>query len=388
MTTVDYYHTFEERCWLQHTRYVHGHIINKSDGFLGGVRHMTPSGICRCFSIDDADVTAHLSALRREADSLDAVLLTLGVDACSHLTRHIRRSINGELICDQVLHRVRFSIGSGSHSLSVEIVGSTADLDRSILQDNLTRLRRWRRSLENTRSDERRASSVILDHECSGVLVTMLMGYLLEGDRVASNTSFAVQHCAGKRFSLPLFVTDVLDAAGPIQVARDEEGTVPAKRISLVQAGQFNTVLTDMSSSSALGITNNGRSRSAGYQFVPTPRLTNVDVGDGADSLESLLSSQPDALYIEGMAGAAVDVASGIIHLNGVMGTRFRRGEVVDSVAAPGLSLEIRDFLVRLAGLGKRDRWSCRPMGKGRPLQNCEIGYRCPQLMLDLKGLP
>lgn len=103
---------------------------------------------------------------------------------------------------------------------------------------------------------------------------------------------------------------------------------------------------------------------------------------------EDTSAKEPDALYIEGMAGAAVDVASGIIHLNGVLGSRFRRGEVVDSVAAPGLSLEIRDFIARLAGLGKRDRWSCRPMGKGRPLQNCEIGYRSPQLMLDLKGLP
>ncbi len=377
---------FEERIWSRSTRFAGGRVTAQSAGFVGGVRTLQDrTAHCVSETLADTDRQAHLDALGEEANRVSRLLGRLPVEACTHRLSRTMRSINGEPICDSMLHRVRVQTGVGQRGLQLDYVANPAEFDFASVEAALARLARWARAL---RSAERPAvvsyPSVILDNECSGVLVTMLLGYFLEGDRVAAGTSFMVHHCSGLAFSLPLTATDVLQDSAPVQSLRDEEGTPSARRVVLVDRGRFREHLTDRASARRLGEANNGRCRSAGYQYVPTPRLTNVEVDDGTSTLAELIADTDDGIYLEGMAGAAVDVASGVIHLNGVLGSRIRGGEITGWVAQPGISLEIRRFIAGLAGLGRRSAWSCRAMGKGRPLQNCLIGYRSPQLALDL----
>ena len=98
---------FEERIWSRSTRFAGGRVTAQSAGFVGGVRTLQDrTAHCVSETLADTDRQAHLDALGEEANRVSRLLGRLPVEACTHRLSRTMRSINGEPICDSMLHRV------------------------------------------------------------------------------------------------------------------------------------------------------------------------------------------------------------------------------------------------------------------------------------------
>lgn len=226
-------------------------------------------------------------------------------------------------------------------------------------------------------------NSIVLDSESAGLITSMVVGYLFEGDRISSSTSYLFNH--KKRFIVnPLLtISDTLDESLPIYYEYDEEGVKAKKNVILLDHGVSKDFITDRLSAKLLGVNNTGRCRSEDYRFTPFPRIGNIVTKNGTNTLSETFKEVNNAVYYTGISGAAVDVASGVIHANFYVGYLIENGEITCPIGNVSLSINIFDFIKNIKIIGNDDFTSFRIMGKSRPLQNNYIGFRSPHLALE-----
>ena len=131
---------FEERIWSRSTRFAGGRVTAQSAGFVGGVRTLQDrTAHCVSETLADTDRQAYLDALGEEANRVSRLLGRLPVEACTHRLSRTMRSINGEPICDSMLHRVRVQTGVGQRGLQLDYVANPAEFDFASVEAALAR---------------------------------------------------------------------------------------------------------------------------------------------------------------------------------------------------------------------------------------------------------
>lgn len=230
-------------------------------------------------------------------------------------------------------------------------------------------------------------SSIIFDKEASGLIMAMIIGYFFEGDRVASNTSYFFNNIEKFSMNIPLSVYDELKPNLPVYFEYDQEGIQANRKVCLIKNGKINSYLTDKYFAKKLGTENNGRSRSQDYRTIPFPRITNVIVKKGNISFSQLVSNTECGIYCVGISGVAIDVASGVIHINCLIGYQVRNRKLIDDVIlkGPSFSFEIFDFLKKIKYICDKYEIGYRIMGKGRPIQNTLVGFSSPEICLAVE---
>jgi predicted Zn-dependent protease len=293
--------------------------------------------------------------------------------------------VNEKVSESSLIHLIEIR-NSGNRNLFTNYYTKDLKLDMAVIRDSVSRLQELAKDDQTAREESNQWPAIILDSEVAGAFISMLIGYLFEGNRTASKTSYFFNHIERYDPQIPITIHDTLKEFYPVDYSFDHEGTPAVKDIKLIEAGEVKSHLTDLESSSKLNIKNNGRARSQDYRNIPSPRATNVVVETGEITLAQMLADTKDGIYCVGMSGAAIDAASGIIHLNCQIGYRIVNGAKVYSVKEPGLSFEVFDFMNSICSLGNDESIGYRLMGKGRPLQNCLIGFRSPSIKLERRN--
>jgi hypothetical protein len=165
---------------------------------------------------------------------------------------------------------------------------------------------------------------VLLTAGTGGVLVHELIGHLAEADVVEKSSPLASLGGATITTDALDVVDDPLrfDLAGAFD--RDDEGAA-AEAIPIVAAGRFEHFLCDRNGGQRLG-TEAGRGRRASFSRPPIARMSNLVVGCGEASPESLESDLDHGLLVTRLGGATVDPLSCRTVVRVERGWEIRRG--------------------------------------------------------------
>ncbi|MDR1466898.1 MAG: hypothetical protein LBI55_00520 [Oscillospiraceae bacterium] len=228
-------------------------------------------------------------------------------------------------------------------------------------------------------------SKIVFDKEASGVIIAMIIGYFFEGNRVASNTSYFFNHIEKFSTNVSINIYDELRCDLPVYFEYDQEGIKANKKVFLIKDGKIGSCLTDINSSAKLNVENNGRSRSQDYRTIPSPRITNIVVEKGNINFNQMISTIERGIYCTGVSGVALDAASGIIHVNCLLGYQIKDKKLNSDIIIkePGFSFEVFDFLKNIIHTCDESGVGYRIMGKGRPMQNTLVGFSSPEICLE-----
>jgi|GEM_PF-4435784 len=286
-----------------------------------------------------------------------------------------------------MIHLLEIRNNRDNNNLFTNYYSKGLELDTNAIIESTVKLQGLINDDQKAKEDNRQWSVIILDSEVAGAFISMLIGYLFEGNRTASKTSYFFNHIDRYQPQISITIHDTLKESYPVNYIYDHEGTVAEPDILLIDSGTVKSHLTDLESARKLNVKNNGRSRSQDYRNIPSPRATNVVVDPSERTLSQMLHETKDGIYCVGMSGAAIDAASGIIHLNCQIGYYIKNGVKESIIKEPGLSFEVFDFMNSICSLGNDQSIGYRFMGKGRPLQNCLIGYCSPSIKLERRDV-
>jgi len=128
----------------------------------------------------------------------------------------------------------------------------------------------------------------------------------------------------------------------------DDEG-VPCRDKTMVEAGILKGYLFDIVSASKAGTvsTGNGFRASVGSPARATP--TQLVLGAGEESIESLVAGVEEGLYVAGFMGRGIDPVSGRLSA-AALGARIRSGRIAEPVTGVTISGHLDDFLSSIDG--------------------------------------
>lgn len=145
---------------------------------------------------------------------------------------------------------------------------------------------------------------VVLDSDVSGLFIHEAFGHLSESDSLIGNETLAKTMTLGSEFASDIFnvIDDPTLYGYPGSYTYDHEGT-KAKKTYLIKDGKLSGRLHSMESASQLGETPTGHARAKHFGFTPIVRMGNIYIDKGNSSLDEMIRSIDNGLYLFGSAG-------------------------------------------------------------------------------------
>lgn len=145
---------------------------------------------------------------------------------------------------------------------------------------------------------------VILDSDVSGLFIHEAFGHLSEADNLLGNEVLAKTMTLGAQFATEAFnVIDDPNLQGyPGTYVYDHEGT-KSKKTYLIKEGRLSGRLHSLETANLLDEPLTGHSRAKNFGFTPIVRMGNIYIDKGKHTLEEMIASIDDGLYLFGSAG-------------------------------------------------------------------------------------
>lgn len=230
---------------------------------------------------------------------------------------------------------------------------------------------------------------VVLSPELSGIAAHESVGHPQEADRILGREGAQAGESYLSRDSLgtvvgsqEAFVSDdptILHSNGYSPV--DDEGVASKKRW-LITAGRITEFLHNRSTSSLLGVANNGASRSAGFDREPIIRMSNTFVEPGDYTTEELIGEVKDGIYLKSFTEWNIDDKRLNQRYTGLEAYRIRNGEATTLVRAPILEITTPALWGSVKGRSKRLEFEAANCGKGDPMQGLPVWTGGPDTLL------
>jgi TldD protein len=162
----------------------------------------------------------------------------------------------------------------------------------------------------------------------------------------------------------------------------DDEGVVSTKR-RLIVGGKITEFLQNRSTSSLLGVKNNGCSRSAGFDREPIIRMSNtfVEPGDYATT-EDLIKEVKEGIYLKSFTEWNIDDKRLNQRYTGLEAYRIENGEATALVKAPVLEITTPALWGSVKGRSRRLEFEAANCGKGDPMQGIPVWTGGPDTLL------
>jgi len=231
---------------------------------------------------------------------------------------------------------------------------------------------------------------VVLSPELSGIAAHESVGHPQEADRILGREGAQAGESYLSRDSLGMkvgseeaYVSDdptIEHSNGYSPV--DDEGVESSKR-RLIVGGRITEFLQNRSTSSLLGVKNNGCSRSAGFDREPIIRISNtfVEPGDYATT-EELLKEVRDGIYLKSFTEWNIDDKRLNQRYTGLEAYRIRNGEATALVKAPVLEITTPALWGSVKGRSRRLEFEAANCGKGDPMQGIPVWTGGPDTLL------
>jgi len=173
---------------------------------------------------------------------------------------------------------------------------------------------------------------VVLGPETTGILLHEAIGHGMEADFNRKNVSI-YSTMIGKKVAEP-FVTIIDDGtldgfSGALNV--DDEGT-PGQKTVLVENGVLVSYMHDRISARYYGVEPTGNGRRESYEYMPYPRMRNTYMLGGEASVEDVISSVKNGIYVESVGNGEVYVGQGDFSFYVPLGYLIENGKLTTPI--------------------------------------------------------
>ena len=233
----------------------------------------------------------------------------------------------------------------------------------------------------------------------SGVITTVILG----GDQVALQVHESCGHpteldrvfgseaaYAGTSFLTPekintfqygsALVNLTAESVRPLGLGTfgwDDEG-VPAQSTPIVKDGLFVGYLMSRETASRLGKLSNGCTRASGWNRIPIIRMTNVSLEAGDWTLEEMISSTDDGIYMETNRSWSIDDKRYNFQFGTEIGYEIKNGKLGRMLRNPtytGITPQFWNSCDAIANSKHWKMYGTPNCGKGQPGQIAHTGH-------------
>jgi len=233
-----------------------------------------------------------------------------------------------------------------------------------------------------------RATTLVIGGSQLALQVHESCGHPIELDRVLGSeasyagTSFLTPDKLGHfQYGAPIvnIVADATVPGGLGSFGYDDEG-VPAQRTDIIKAGVFVGYLTNRETAPVLGpqARSGGTSRAESWSNIPIIRMTNINLLPGDSSLEKMISSTDDGLFVETNRSWSIDDKRVNFQFTTEWGRLIKNGKlgaVVKNPTYTGKTPEFWGSCDAIGNAGEWRMWGTPNCGKGQPGQSMHVGH-------------
>jgi PmbA protein len=235
------------------------------------------------------------------------------------------------------------AVGRGPEALDPEEIGHEA-ADRAI-------------ALHGARQPASRRCPVVLDPYVAASFASIIGGTLSAEAVQRGRSLFAGkegERIADQRLRL---ADDGLDPDGLATAPFDGEG-MPQQRTPLIEQGTLQGYLFDTYTAHRAKRSSTGNGARGSYRVPPSVGPTNLIVEPGDASLEELLATAEDGLYVMSVSGlhSGVNPISGTFSV-GATGRLISGGALADPVREITIASDLVSMLLSVEGVGSDARW-------------------------------
>ncbi|MGB9857178.1 MAG: TldD/PmbA family protein [Dictyoglomaceae bacterium] len=229
-------------------------------------------------------------------------------------------------------------------------------------------------------------TTLILDGTQLALQIHESCGHSTELDRVLgteasfAGTSFLTLDKKGKFQYGSEIINIVADATHPYGLgsfAYDDEG-VPAQKSYLVKDGLFVGYLTSRETAKIIGETSNGTMRADGWNRIPIIRMTNINLLPGDKSLEEIIESTKNGVYMSTIKNWSIDDKRLNFHFGCEIAYEIKNGKIGKIYKNPyytGITYEFWRSCDAIANEKYWRVWGVPNCGKGEPMQIARVGH-------------
>jgi TldD protein len=230
---------------------------------------------------------------------------------------------------------------------------------------------------------------IILGSSQLGLQIHESVGHPIELDRVlGTEANFAgmsfltVEKLNNLKYGSDIVnvVADATTAHGPGlgTFAYDDEG-VPAQATPIIKDGQFVGYLTSRETAAAIGqARSNGTMRAESWNRIPLIRMTNVSILPAKGTLEELIASTDDGIYMETNRSWSIDDRRYNFQFGTEIGWEIKDGKKTRMLKNPsygGITTEFWNSCDAICGPEEWILWGTPNCGKGQPMQTMGTGH-------------
>ncbi|MFB3920426.1 MAG: TldD/PmbA family protein [Terriglobia bacterium] len=230
---------------------------------------------------------------------------------------------------------------------------------------------------------------IILGSSQLGLQVHESIGHPIELDRVlGTEANFAgmsfltLEKLNSLKYASDIVnvVADATPAHGPGlgTFAYDDEG-VPAQCTPIIKDGLFVGYLTSRETAAQIGQPrSSGAMRAEGWNRIPLIRMTNVSLLPGKGTLEELIASTDDGIYMETNRSWSIDDRRYNFQFGTEIGWEIKGGKKVRILKNPtyaGITTDFWNSCDAVCGPEEWTLWGTPNCGKGQPMQTMGTGH-------------
>lgn len=232
-------------------------------------------------------------------------------------------------------------------------------------------------------------TNVILDSSQLALQIHESIGHAVELDRILGHeasfagTSFvAVEMVGNFSYGSPLVnvTADATVEGGLGSFAFDDEG-VRAQAAPIIREGKLVGVLDSCSTASVVGREPMGAMRADGWQHFPLVRMTNINLEPHSGTLEELIGSTEEGLWLETNRSWSIDDKRLHFQFATELAREIKKGKLGRLYRNPVYSGTTPAFWRAcdyVCGASEWRLWGVPNCGKGEPMQVARVGHGCP----------
>lgn len=178
---------------------------------------------------------------------------------------------------------------------------------------------------------------VILDSDVGGLFIHEAFGHLSEADNLLGSPALKQTMALGTKFGRELLnvIDDPTLLGNPGSYIYDDEG-VKGKKVYLIKDGVLSGRLHSRETAALVGEEPTGHARAKDYSFPPIVRMGNIYIDKGQSSMEEMIASIEDGLYLFGSAGGQTSGEMFTFAVQG--GYKIKNGQLTELVRDIALS--------------------------------------------------
>ncbi|MBF0538199.1 MAG: TldD/PmbA family protein [Nitrospirae bacterium] len=226
---------------------------------------------------------------------------------------------------------------------------------------------------------------VVISSEAGGTMIHEAIGHGLEADLAQQGLS-VYSGKKGQLIASPL-ITVIDDATLPGRRGScvfDDEATASQRNV-LVQDGVITQYMYDRLTAMRDGVRSSGNGRRQSYQSRPIPRMTNTYLASGESSVDDVIRSTANGLFVKKMGGGQVNTVTGDFVFDVQEGFLIKDGIIDEPVRGATLCgngpavLNSIDMIANDLGFAIG---TCGKDGQGVPVSDAMPTVRIPDIVV------